>query len=31
MGESHIQSLSNNVFYIDVRGNIYENVELVGG
>ena len=31
MGESHIQNLYNNLDYIDVRGNIYENLELVGG
>ena len=31
MGESHIQSLYNNLDYIDVRGNIYENFELVKG
>ena len=29
MGESHIQNLFNNVDYIDVRGNIYENLEIV--
>jgi ORF029 len=29
MGESHIQNLFNNLDYIDVRGNIYENLELV--
>lgn len=29
MGERHIQSLCNNVFYIDVRGNVYENSELI--
>ena len=29
MGESHIQNLFNNLEYIDVRGNIYENFELV--
>lgn len=29
MGESHIQSLYNNLDYIDIRGNIYENFELV--
>ena len=31
MGESHIQDLFNNLDYIDVRGNIYENLELVKG
>ena len=31
MGESHIQNLFNNLDYIDVRGNIYENLELVKG
>jgi hypothetical protein fuD12_02509 len=31
MGESHIQNLFNNLDYIDVRGNVYENFELVGG
>lgn len=29
MGESHIQNLYNNLDYIDIRGNIYENFELV--
>ena len=29
MGESHIQNLFNNLDYIDVRGNVYENLELV--
>ena len=29
MGESHIQSLYNNLDYIDIQGNIYENFELV--
>ena len=29
MGESHIQNLFNNLDYIDVRGNVYENFELV--
>lgn len=29
MGEKHIQNLFNNLDYIDVRGNIYENFELV--
>lgn len=29
MGEKHIQSLYNNLDYIDIRGNIYENFELV--
>lgn len=29
IGESHIQNLFNNLDYIDVRGNIYENFELV--
>ena len=29
MGESHIQSLYNNLDYIDIRGNIYGNFELV--
>lgn len=31
MGESHIQNLYNNLYYIDVRGNVYENFELVKG
>jgi YopX protein. len=31
IGESHIQNLYNNLDYIDVRGNIYENLELVKG
>ena len=31
IGESHIQNLFNNLDYIDVRGNIYENLELVKG
>ena len=31
MGESHMQSLYNNLDYIDIRGNIYENLELVKG
>jgi len=29
MGESHMQSLYNNLDYIDVHGNVYENSELV--
>lgn len=29
MGESHVQNLYNNLDYIDIRGNIYENFELV--
>ena len=29
LGESHIQNLFNNLDYIDVRGNVYENFELV--
>lgn len=29
MGESHMQSLYNNLDYIDIRGNVYENFELV--
>nr|DAP31781.1 MAG TPA: YopX protein [Caudoviricetes sp.] len=29
MGESHMQSLYNNLDYIDIRGNIYEKFELV--
>ena len=29
MGEKHIQSLYNNLDYIDIRGNVYENFELV--
>lgn len=29
MGERHIQNLFNNLDYIDVRGNVYENLELV--
>ena len=31
IGESHIQNLYNNLDYIDVRGNIYGNLELVKG
>ena len=31
MGESHIQNLYNNLDYIDVCGNVYENSELVKG
>ena len=31
MGESHIQNLWESLDYIDVRGNIYENFELVNG
>lgn len=31
MGESHMQNLWENLDYIDVRGNIYENFELVNG
>ena len=31
MGESHIQNLYDNLDYIDVRGNIHENLELVKG
>lgn len=31
MGESHIQNLYDNLDYIDIRGNIYENLELVKG
>ena len=29
MGESHIQNLFNNLNYIDMRGNIYENLEII--
>ena len=29
MGERHIQSLCNDVFYIVVHGNVYENSELL--
>ena len=29
MSENHIQNLYNNLYYIDVRGNVYENFELV--
>ena len=29
MGESHIQNLYDELDYIDIRGNIYENFELV--
>lgn len=29
MGESHIQNLYNNLYYIDVRGNVYENLEII--
>ena len=29
MGESHMQNLYNNLDYIDIRGNVYENFELV--
>ena len=31
MGESHMQNLYNNLDYIDIRGNIYENLEIVKG
>ena len=31
LGESHVQSLYNNLDYIDIRGNVYENFELVKG
>lgn len=31
MGESHIQNLYDELDYIDIRGNVYENFELVGG
>ena len=31
MGESHMQNLWESLDYIDVRGNIYENFELVNG
>ena len=31
MGESHIQNLYNNLDYIDICGNVYENLELVKG
>lgn len=29
MGERHIQNLYNELDYIDIRGNVYENFELV--
>lgn len=29
MGESQMQNLYNNLDYIDIRGNVYENFELV--
>ena len=29
MGESHIQSLYNNLDYIDIRGNVYEDLEII--
>ena len=29
MGESHIQNLYDSLDYIDIRGNIYENLEIV--
>jgi hypothetical protein len=29
MGESHIQNLYDELDYIDIRGNIYENLEIV--
>ena len=29
MGESHIQNLYDELDYIDIRGNVYENFELV--
>jgi len=29
MGESHMQSLYSNLDYIDIRGNLYENSELL--
>ena len=29
IGESHMQNLYNNLYYIDVRGNVYKNSELV--
>ena len=31
MDESHIQNLYDSLDYIDIRGNVYENVELIGG
>ena len=29
MGESHIQNLYDNLDYIDVRGNVYEDFEII--
>lgn len=29
LGESHMQNLYNNLDYIDIRGNVYENFEIV--
>ena len=29
MGESHMQNLYDSLDYIDIRGNIYENLEIV--
>lgn len=29
MGESHMQNLYDELDYIDIRGNVYENLELV--
>ena len=31
MGESHLQNLYDNLDYIDIRGSIYENFELIKG
>ena len=31
MGERHIQNLYDELDYIDIRGNVYENFELVKG
>jgi hypothetical protein len=31
IGESHMQNLYDNLDYIDIRGNVYENFELVKG
>lgn len=29
LGESHMQNLYNNLDYIDIRGNVYENFEII--
>lgn len=29
MSDNHIQNLNSNIYYIDIRGNTYENFELV--